>query len=212
MRTRAVQVAAAHVLLGAGVSGLLVYGASHAWALYYERRESARLETAREGLAEGSSRAAAMRRSAGGGAWGRLEIERLEVSALIAEGTDARTLAVALGHIGGSAFPGESGTVALAGHRDSHLRGLARVKIGDRVRIVTPEAGFDYEVDATFVVPPERVDLIRPGPGPRLALVTCYPFGYVGPAPYRLVVQARPVSASAGSSAKSGRVPGTTKG
>jgi LPXTG-site transpeptidase (sortase) family protein len=212
MDTRAVQRAAAHVLLGAGAAGLLLYGASQAWALYYERRESARLDMAREEPVDGSSRAAALRRSVGGGAWGRLEIERLKVSALIAEGTDARTLAVALGHIGGSAFPGESGTVALAGHRDSHLRGLARVRIGDRVRIVTPEAGFDYEVEATFVVPPERVDLIQPGPGPRLALVTCYPFGYVGPAPYRLVVQARPMPARAGSPGKISRAPGTTKG
>ncbi len=195
MGSQALRRASAHMLLAAGLGGLLLCGAARGWALYYERREAARLQAARGGT-DVSSRDAALRRSAGGGAWGRLEIERLGVSALIAEGTDGATLAVALGHVGGTAFPGEPGTVALAGHRDTHLRSLARVRVGDRVRIATPEGGFDYVVEATHVVAPERVDLIRAGPTPRLALVTCYPFGYVGPAPYRMVVHARPAPGS----------------
>jgi sortase A len=191
----------APVLMAAGIGGLIFWGAAHAWALYYERRESALLaaprvspapRSARVSPPPDSTRRAALRRAAAGGAWGRLEIDRLKLSALIAEGADKRTLSVAVGHIEGSAFPGERGTVALAGHRDTHLRGLRNVRIGDQVRIVTPEAGFDYVVEATYIVRPERVDLIRAKTGRRLALVTCYPFGYIGPAPYRMVVHARP--------------------
>lgn len=192
MPSRAIQRAIARGLVGAGVAGLMFCGAARAWALYYERREAARLLAARDGWPDESARAAALRRSEGGGAWGRLEIERIGLSALIAEGSDGRTLTVALGHLTGSAFPGESGTVALAGHRDTHLKALEKVGMGDHVTIVTPEAIYDYLVEATYIVPPERVDLIRESTRPRLALVTCYPFGYVGSAPYRMVVHARP--------------------
>jgi sortase A len=199
MPSRALQRATARGLAAAGAAGLLFCGAARAWAVYYERREAARLLAARDGGSEVSARAAALERSKGGGAWGRLEIERIGLSALIAEGSDGATLAVALGHLDGSAFPGEPGTVALAGHRDTHLKQLEHVQRGDHVTIVTPEATFDYLVEATFIVPPERVDLIRPGKRARLALVTCYPFGYLGTAPLRMVVHARPAGSREGS-------------
>jgi hypothetical protein len=74
--------------------------------------------------------------------------------------------------------------------RGARSRGLAPkrrvphcLRIGDRVRIVTPDPGFDYLLEATYVVPPERVDLIRPGAAPRLALVTCFRSGTWAPPP-----------------------------
>ena len=38
-----------------------------------------------------------------------------------------------------------------------------------------------------------RVEVLAPTREPRLTLVTCYPFGFVGHAPDRLVWTARPV-------------------
>ena len=63
----------------------------------------------------------------------------------------------------------------------------------DRAKVEALNRGESYVQD----VPPERVDLIRAGRQPRLALVTCYPFGYVGSAPYRMVVHARPAGSRA---------------
>jgi sortase A len=128
-----------------------------------------------------------------GSAVGRIEIPRTGLSAVVAEGLDARTLRRAVGHVPGSAFPGESGNVALAAHRDTYFKGLAKVRRGDVVRLSTPEGEFQYVVERTAVVRPERVDLIAPTPEPTLTLVTCHPFNVLGPAPDRFVVRARRV-------------------
>ena len=80
----------------------------------------------------------------------------------------------------------------LAGHRDSFFHALKGVHAGDRVRITTQEGVYDYEVDSTDVVGPERTDLLASTNATILTLITCYPFNYVGPAPDRFVVHARP--------------------
>jgi sortase A len=116
------------------------------------------------------------------------------VRAIIAEGTDSGTLRHAVGHIPGSAFPGERGNVALAGHRDTFFRGLEGVAPDDRVRITTMDGSFDYVVESTEVVPPSRTDVLDASPAAMLTLVTCYPFGFIGPAPERFVVRARLVT------------------
>src|SRR5688500_12662571 len=47
-------------------------------------------------------------RPADGTALGRLEIPRLDVSAIVRAGSDSRTLRLAVGHIGGTSLPGEA--------------------------------------------------------------------------------------------------------
>ena len=122
---------------------------------------------------------------------GRIEIERIGVSAIIAEGVEARTLRRAVGHVVNTALPGEPGNVVLAGHRDSFFHRLGEVRAGDRVRLITPEGAFTYDVDSTDVVGRDRVDLLEASEDSVLTLITCYPFNYVGPAPDRFVVRAR---------------------
>jgi sortase A len=63
-------------------------------------------------------------------------------------GSDARTLQLAVGHIPGTAWPGENGNVGLAGHRDTFFRRLRDIEPDDRIRIVTPSASYDYRVPA----------------------------------------------------------------
>jgi sortase A len=123
---------------------------------------------------------------------GRIEIPRLGISAIIAEGIDPRTLRRAVGHVPSTALPGEEGNVVLAGHRDSFFHALKDVRSGDQVKITTEEGVFEYAVDSTDVVGPQRVDLLDAAAADSLTLITCYPFNYVGPAPDRFVVHARP--------------------
>jgi LPXTG-site transpeptidase (sortase) family protein len=125
---------------------------------------------------------------------GRIEIVARGVRAIIAEGTDSRTLRRAVGHLPGTAFPGERGNVVLAGHRDSFFRRLEGVTPEDRVRITTPDGAFDYRVESTVVVAADRTDVLDASADAMLTLITCYPFGFVGPAPERFVVRARLVS------------------
>lgn len=128
-------------------------------------------------------------------ALGRIEIPRLRIRAMVAEGTDARTLDLAVGHISSTASPGSPGNCGLAGHRDTFFSGLGGVRAGDLVRFSTPERTYTYEVEWSQVVEPDRVDTLDPTPAPSLTLVTCYPFTFVGRAPQRFVVRARQVDA-----------------
>lgn len=132
---------------------------------------------------------------------GRLEIPRLNISAMIGEGVDGSTLSVAIGHQTGSAFPGEPGNVVLAAHRDSFFRGLKEISDGDMIHITTLDGSFDYEVIGQAIVNTERTDLLAPTSSPALTLVTCYPFHWIGQAPLRFIVRAKPVEPGGGGSA-----------
>jgi len=126
-----------------------------------------------------------------GGVFGRIQIPRLGISALIAEGAEPKQLERAVGHISTTVFPGQAGNCALAGDRDSFLHGLGGVRRSDVIRIDTLQGSYTYVVEWGKVVRPRRVDVIDTTEAPSLTLVTCYPFHAVGPAPKRFVVRAR---------------------
>lgn len=128
---------------------------------------------------------------------GRLEIPTLGVSTIVREGEDARTLQLAVGHIAGTALPGSSGNMGLAGHRDTFFRRLREIDVGDVIRLVAVEGTFTYVVESTQIVDPDDLWVLDPTPEPSLTLVTCYPFTYVGTAPERFIVKARLVPAPA---------------
>jgi sortase A len=128
---------------------------------------------------------------------GRVEIPRVQVSAIVKEGVDLRTLRRAVGHVPGTAFPGQPGNVAIAAHRDTFFRGLRNIRTGDRIKFTTPQGIFLYEVESTRVVLPSNVEVLKASSEPVLTLITCYPFNFVGHAPKRFIVRARQVSAPA---------------
>lgn len=124
---------------------------------------------------------------------GKIDIDRVGLSAIIAEGTDSRTLRRAVGHVPSTPLPGEDGNVVLAGHRDSFFRGLRSVQAGDRIEVLTPDRRLRYEITSMEVVGAEDTDVLGPTKERSLTLITCYPFHYIGPAPDRYVVRARQV-------------------
>jgi sortase A len=162
----------------------------------FQKRLSRRLEalTAPRGSPSRLSPADATRREArNSGLIGRLEIQRLGLSEMVVEGTSSSALRRGIGHVQGTAYPGERGNVGLAGHRDTYFRPLKDIRSGDRIRVRTPDGQFVYQVDTAMIVSPKRSDLLRDGRSARLTLVTCYPFYYIGPAPRRFVVIAHEV-------------------
>ena len=124
---------------------------------------------------------------------GRLEIPRLLLSAVVVEGVDKTTLRRAVGHIPGTALPGQPGNVGLAGHRDTFFRPLKDLRIKDEVQFSTLKGNFKYEVESLRVVQPDNVGVLAPSGENVLTMVTCYPFYYVGPAPKRWIIRARQV-------------------
>jgi sortase A len=125
---------------------------------------------------------------------GRIEVPRLLLSAAVVEGIDKTTLRRAVGHIPGTALPGQPGNVGLAGHRDTLFRPLKDLRIKDEVQFSTLKGNFKYEVESLRVVNPDNVGVLAPSGENVLTMVTCYPFFYIGAAPKRFVVRARQVS------------------
>jgi sortase A len=124
---------------------------------------------------------------------GRIEIPAVGLATRVLEGSDASTLRLAVGHIPGTAFPGPSGNVGLAGHRDTFFRSLRRIKVGDEIRLTTSAGRFKYRVISLRVVFPNAIEVLSDTQLPTLTLVTCYPFDFNGTAPQRLIVHAEMV-------------------
>jgi len=124
----------------------------------------------------------------------RLEIPSIDLSTLVVDGVDAVTLRRAVGRVPSSARPGDAGNVALAGHRDTDFRGLQHIHRGDRLSLRTGDGKFIYEVEWIGIVRPSHTEVLADAGYPTLTLVTCYPFQYIGRAPFRYVVRAREVS------------------
>ena len=125
---------------------------------------------------------------------GRIQIERLGISVVLLEGTSNKTLRRAVGHIAGTALPGQSGNVGIAGHRDTFFRPLRRVQTDDLITLITPSGEYRYRVVSTKIVSPNNVAVLDSDGNQILTLVTCYPFYYLGSAPDRFIVRAARVS------------------
>jgi sortase A len=124
---------------------------------------------------------------------GRIKITSIGVAAMILEGVDTKTLRRAVGHIPGTAFPGQRGNVGLAGHRDTFFRALRNIRKDDEIMLETLDGSYRYRVDFTRVVAPQYIEVLNDSDDASLTLVTCYPFSFVGPAPQRFIVRAHRV-------------------
>ena len=184
-------------LLIAGAACLTWAGTSSLSAVVYQIEQSVSLEQ----VAPSLDRSQVDRASNGIGApiqrlapVGRLEIPRIGLSAVVAEGDDETTLDVAVGHLPDTPLPWHEGNSALAGHRDSFFRPLRHIKVGDDIRFATPHGTFRYRVTRHTVVDPDELWVLDASPTADLTLITCYPFDFVGPAPRRFVVHAERVA------------------
>jgi len=121
---------------------------------------------------------------------GRIEIPRIGVSVMVLEGTTTQTLLRGVGHIAGTALPGEPGNIGIAGHRDTYFRGLKDIRASDEIQIQTASGMTRYDVDWIQITVPNDVGIVSHETESALTLVTCYPFHYVGAAPERFVVHA----------------------
>ncbi len=129
----------------------------------------------------------ASQRTGSGAPLGVLSIASIGLSVALLEGTDAITLNRGVGRVAGTRIETNLG---ISGHRDGFFRGLRNVAPGDRIRLETPGAAYEYEVRTLSVVSPEDVQVLGPTPEPTLTLVTCFPFFALGPAPKRFIVHA----------------------
>jgi len=119
-----------------------------------------------------------------------LRIPKIHVEVPVLEGTDDLSLNRGVGHVASTAYPGENGNSAIAGHRDGFFRGLKDVGLGDTIEVVALGQTKTYVIDRITIVDPSDVSVLQPRPHASLTLITCYPFYFVGSAPKRYIVQA----------------------
>jgi sortase A len=145
------------------------------------------------------------------GTWiARLEVPAVKLTTTVLEGTGDGTLRRGSGHIEDTPFPGRTGNVGIAGHRDTVFRPLRHIRLGDTLNLTTADRVYYYKISKTLIVGPDDVYVLDPTEHPTLTLVTCYPFEFVGHAPRRFIVQATLVADEA-RAAESGR-PGEASG
>jgi sortase A len=122
----------------------------------------------------------------------RLVIPRIDLDEIVLEGVGDDELNAEPGHFPGSAYPGEPGNAVISAHRDRHFNHLDMLDVGDTI---TTDSGTRHSV---WVVVSKRV-IGRDDPAlfrthdPTLTLTTCWPIRYLGPAPDRLIITAKPV-------------------
>ncbi len=157
--------------------------------------------TARTGFLARRLRLAA----AHGRAVGRLVIPKADIDVVVVAGDDPPDLRRGPGTYDGSPFPGEHGTVAIAGHRTTYgapFRHIDRLRAGDRITVEMPYGRFTYRVDRHRIVSPSEVSVTNAVGHDQLILTACHP---VYSAAQRYVVYASyvgPVAAVPGTEAR----------
>jgi sortase A len=110
----------------------------------------------------------------------------------VVQGTDTDSLRKGPGHYPDTSFPGQGGTVAIAGHRTTYLapfNQIDKLKRGDDIVLDMPYGKFTYAVDRTRIVDPSDVAVVDRVPGAeQLVLSACHP---LYSASQRIIVFAR---------------------
>jgi sortase A len=131
------------------------------------------------------------RRAKRGQAVGRIRIARMGIDFVLVNGAGPADLERGPGLYDGRPFPGDRGTVAIAGHRTwfrAPFRHIDRLRAGDLVHVDMPYARLTYVVERHAVVGPRALGVLRRMLYDRLVLSACHP---VHSAARRWVVFAR---------------------
>ena len=109
---------------------------------------------------------------------GILRIAKIGLDKVVVEGTSTTDLRQGPGHYPGTPLPGQSGNVAIAGHRTTYgapFYNLDSLKPGDAIRITTLQGTFRYRVTSSQTVSPDDVSVVATSSVPELTLTTCTP-------------------------------------
>jgi sortase A len=123
-----------------------------------------------------------------------LVIPKIDLDEIVLEGVESETLNGGPGHLPGSPLPGERGNAIISAHRDRHFKHFDEIAVGDTIMTEWAARRDRWVVISTRVVGANAPALVRTTDA-TLTLTTCWPIRYVGSAPERLIVTAKPVIA-----------------
>jgi sortase A len=113
-----------------------------------------------------------------GRAIGRIIVPAMGLNAVFVQGTDTSSLQKGPGHYPDTEFPGQGGTIGIAGHRTTYLapfRHIDSMHRGDRITLEMPYGTFTYRVQKSEIVDPSRVGIVHRVGYERLVLTACHP-------------------------------------
>ena len=114
-----------------------------------------------------------------GQAFGRLEIPRIDLDAVVVHGTRwGADLARGPGHYERTTVPGLAKTVGIAGHRTTFgapFRHIDDIRVGDTITLEMPYATFRYRVFAHEIVDSDDWSVIRNRGFDTIMLSACHP-------------------------------------
>ena len=106
-----------------------------------------------------------------------IEIPSIKLKQPVVEGITEGVIKYFLGKFPESSMPGEVGNFAVAGHRVSDFTdafiNLYKVKTGDEVIVTTVDGRYTYEVDNSFIVDPDQVEVLEKADYEKITLITC---------------------------------------
>jgi LPXTG-site transpeptidase (sortase) family protein len=183
-------------LVTAGAALLLAAGGRYALgAVRADRaRETWEAERARDVVMSAWTKASdrASTRPVDGSPVARLIIPRISFDEIVLEGVGERELDAAPGHVPGSAIPGRRGNAIVSAHRDRHFKRFDELAVGDTIATESDRSRTTWIVVNRRIIDKDAAALFR-SDETFLTLTTCWPIRYLGTAPERLIVTARPL-------------------
>ena len=128
-----------------------------------------------------------------GDVFGSIKIPNLQIESSLYHGDALRLLKYGVGHHAGTYFPGEGGTILIAGHNTyAQFRNLPNAKVNDQIIIETVYGTYTYKVERTDILEAKdfNASLSINDQKEELILYTCYPVDTPGFKTKRFIVYA----------------------
>ncbi|MFP5327871.1 MAG: sortase [Acidimicrobiia bacterium] len=111
---------------------------------------------------------------------GIIEIPKIGLRHKLYHGISLRNIDMGPSHWPGSALPGETGNVVIAGHRVTHsrpFRTIHQLVVGDLVHFEVAGVRTTYAVTGSQIVAPTAMHIVDQTPTPTATLFACHPPG-----------------------------------
>jgi len=109
---------------------------------------------------------------------GELTVPKLKISRVILNSVSGEALAWSIGRVTNLVSSSKNGPIILAGHRDSHMQFMSKLKIGDKIELMMTDGVLKtYEISNYLITDrPELKTFSNKIKMNSLVLTTCWPF------------------------------------
>ena len=109
---------------------------------------------------------------------GELTVPKLKISRVILNSVSGEALTWSIGRINNIGSSTKNGPIILAGHRDSHMQFMSKLKIGDKIELMMTDGVLKtYEISNYLITDrPELKTFTNKIKMNSLVLTTCWPF------------------------------------